>query len=114
MKYPARLETYYMHWLSLFNNVFVLDAGGVRLAKLPPIRYCFGPRIYIKTTPGHRDEQIRFWDGLYLSSSAILPSLGLAFLALGGLCLWSCRGRLAVTRRARRRMGTTPPKHKKW
>jgi hypothetical protein len=91
VKYPARLETYYMHWLSLFNNVFVLDASQGRFAKLPPWRYWLGPRIYVKTLPGHPNEHIRFWDGLYLLSTAILPSLGLALLAVGGMGLWSCR-----------------------
>jgi SAM-dependent methyltransferase len=87
VKYPARLETYYLHWLPLFNNVFVLDAGGIRLAKFPPIRYWLGPRIYVRTVAGHPNEHIRFWDGLYLWSAVILPFLGLAFLALGGLGL---------------------------
>ncbi len=87
VKYPARLETYYMDWLSLFNNVFVLDAGEGGLAKLPPIRYWFGPRIFIQATASHPSEHIRFWNDLYLWSSAILPSLGLAFLVLGGLGL---------------------------
>lgn len=88
VKYPARLETYYMHWLSLFNNVFVLDVGGTGLAKLPPLRYWFGPRIFVQTSPGHPNEHIRFWDGLYLWSTAILPLLGLACLTLGGLGLF--------------------------
>jgi SAM-dependent methyltransferase len=87
VKYPARLETYYLHWLPLFNNVFVLNAGGKGLAKLPPIRYWFGPRAYVRTVAGHPNEHIRFWDGMYLWSAAILPSLGLGFLALGGLGL---------------------------
>ena len=107
VKYPARLETYYMHWLSLFNNVFVLDVGGTRLAKLPPIRYWFGPRIYVKTTPGHPNEHIRFWGVLYLWSVAILPSLGLAFLVLGGLGL--CLRRQATHLDSSSRTGDGPP-----
>jgi len=45
--YPARLQTYYVNWLPLYNNVLVSDQGTPgRLSKLPPMRYWIGPRTH--------------------------------------------------------------------
>jgi len=89
--YPARLDAGLLTLLPLFNNVFVLDAQRERLVKLPPFRYWLGPRIYVKTLPGHPNEHVRFVNTLYWIASAFLPLLGVAILALGGLCWWASR-----------------------
>lgn len=89
VRYPARLEAGSLPWLPLFNNVFVLDAQRGVLAKLPPLRYWLGPRIYVKALPGHPNEHVRFVNTLYWASSAFLPLLGLAMLVLSALSWWA-------------------------
>jgi hypothetical protein len=96
VRYPARLEVGSLPWLPLFNNIFVLDAQRGVLAKLPPLRYWLGPRIYVKTLPGHPNEHVRFVNTLYWVASAFLPLLGLAILVLGALGWWAGRRVAAI------------------
>jgi hypothetical protein len=75
--YPARLDTYYMNWRPLYNNVFVLEYSDVGiLEKIPPFRYWFGPRYFIQ--PLKANEQIQpHWyqlqQNIYLFFVVILP-----------------------------------------
>lgn len=43
--YPARLDSYYMDWRPLFNNVLLFSKGeDDTLSRIPPFRYWLGPR----------------------------------------------------------------------
>ncbi|MDP7034058.1 MAG: hypothetical protein QF752_06150 [Planctomycetota bacterium] len=47
-KYPPRLDSYYMDWRPLFSNAYV-SSSTVPIAwwaKLPPLRWWYGPKIY--------------------------------------------------------------------
>jgi hypothetical protein len=71
--YPARLESYYMHWLSLYNNVFVYHPSQSVLTKIPPFRYWFGPVYYFEADYGQRDFPYQIQDQLYFIFVGVLP-----------------------------------------
>ena len=96
VRYPARVSTYYMSWLPLFDNVYVEDGRqSGRLLGLPPLRYWFGPRFYYSGTTGLSTAHIAVLGRLYFLFVGLLPSL---VIVLGlGACLL-----LALEMRARR------------
>ncbi len=76
VKYPPRLETYYLHWLPLFNNVFVPDGDWPRRslwARMPPFRYWYGPRMYFQRTRTLSYDHLRFQDRLYFTLVVLFP-----------------------------------------
>ncbi|HSB80864.1 MAG TPA: hypothetical protein VLM91_18940, partial [Candidatus Methylomirabilis sp.] len=75
VKYPARLETYYLHWLPLFGNVFVPDANSRRSLwrRMPPFRYWYGPRMYFQRMRTLSYEHLRFQDRLYFTLIVLVP-----------------------------------------
>jgi hypothetical protein len=80
--YPARLETYYMHWLPLFNNVFVHQADQNVLTKLPPFRYWLGPKYYYQPVNEQGQYQYRIQDDLYFTVVVIMP-LAMVLICFG-------------------------------
>jgi hypothetical protein len=84
VRYPSRLETYYMHWLPLFNNTFVRnDSSSGLLARLPPWRYWYGPRLFFRQGPQNTHDNLRFYNRLYRLFVGVLPTvLGLDIAGL--------------------------------
>lgn len=76
VRYPPRLEAYYLHWLPLFHNVFIPDRdqpGRRWWTKVPPFRYWHGPIMYFQTTRNLSYEHLRFQDRLYFGCVVLLP-----------------------------------------
>jgi hypothetical protein len=94
VKYPARVESYYMHWLPLFDNVFIVDtsSGQTLIDKLPIIRYWLGPRSYYQGSDGIPPGNFLFQDRPYFMLVVALPGLmlscGFAVLVTGVLRWW--------------------------
>ncbi len=88
VRYPARVETYYMSWLPLFANVYVLDgAQPARVLGLPPLRYWFGPRFYYSTATGLSTAHLRVVAALYFGFVGLVPVLVIALAAAAALLL---------------------------
>ncbi len=102
VRYPARLGTYYMNWLPLYNHVWVEDARPHRFLQLPPLRYWFGPVGYYATGGGVSAAGMRFFAAFYAVFVAVLPLLAAA-LALGAAVAW-----LVGRRDSRGRAGEVP------
>jgi hypothetical protein len=86
VSYPARLETYYMHWLPLFNNVAVWELGRQEWwARVPPLRYWVGPRYSYQVEHAQQMVQHEFVNRLYFMTMVILPLLILLAIALLGI-----------------------------
>ncbi len=84
VKYPPRLETYYLHWLPLFNNVFVPDGNWPRRSlwmRLPPLRFWYGPKMYFQRTRPLSYDHLRFQDQLYFTLVVLFP---LTLLGIAG------------------------------
>jgi len=74
VRYPARLENYYMNWLPLFNNVLIWNAPApYRWAKLPPFRYWWSSRYYYEPLAEHQIVRYKFANQLYFGTIVILP-----------------------------------------
>jgi len=80
VRYPARLETWSVDWRTLFANVvFSVDESRGVLARLPPFRYWWGPRVrYLESE--RPLWPIRAQRQLYRAAVVTLP---LVVLALG-------------------------------
>lgn len=94
--YPARLETYYMNWQPLYNNVFVLDqADSGVFGKIPPFRYWSGPIYFLQpfyTGEGVLLHWYQFHQQVYLAVVVILPVLTVMItLLLCVICFISLR-----------------------
>ncbi|UJB69472.1 transglutaminase domain-containing protein [Acaryochloris sp. 'Moss Beach'] len=74
--YPAQLDNYYIHWLPLFNNVFVMNALQLpSLTKLPPWRFWLGPISYCQQPTCDRNYHLKFHQNLYIGVVVIQPIL---------------------------------------
>lgn len=73
VRYPIRIENYYVGLLSLFNNVYVHNMGSAGWGRLPPFRHSLGPRLYYVPVEGESDSSMAFWRGLYALTVLILP-----------------------------------------
>ncbi|OAD22481.1 hypothetical protein THIOM_001712 [Candidatus Thiomargarita nelsonii] len=73
--YPARLDKYYMHYLSLYNNVLILEPAKKFWHKLPPFRYWMGTKYYVQIEKelGQRNEHMHFFNNLNFFFVALLP-----------------------------------------
>jgi hypothetical protein len=82
--YPARLDQYYMHYLSLYNNVLFTEPALVSWHKLPPFRYWIGKKYYVQIERklGQRNEHQYFFNSLYFLFSFILPTIVIIILLL--------------------------------
>jgi hypothetical protein len=83
VRYPARLETYYLPWPVLFNNVFIVASPRRSfLAKLPPLRYWFGPVCYYRRHTDQEGWHLGCQRSLYRLFVAVLPATLLALAVL--------------------------------
>ncbi len=77
--YPARLETYYMNWQPLYNNVFVLEnADTGAFEKIPPFRYWLGPTYIMqpmRDSDNGQTQWFQFQQELYFVFMVMLPVL---------------------------------------
>lgn len=76
VSYPVRLGDYYMHWLLLFNNVFVADVPNRDvIAKLPPFRYWWGPVYYFEESTFQQGFHYQFQNQLYFWLVVVVPAM---------------------------------------
>jgi hypothetical protein len=80
--YPARLNRYYMHWLPLFNNIFVVGYSDTLWRRLPPLRYWFGPKLYTEPVPGLKYDNLRFNNKLIFLFVVLVPVITLLSFVL--------------------------------
>jgi hypothetical protein len=86
VRYPARLNEYYLNWQPLFNNVLIMGRSvysaqmrfGAFLAKVPPFRYWFGPLYFYQMDSV---DQHALNKAVYFMAMVVLPLL-LVFLAI--------------------------------
>ena len=82
VKYPARLEKYYIDYLPLFNNIFVLDnQKSNSLSKIPPFRYWFGPRAYYEKIPNESVQHLDFTQKMMYFLIGLIP-LAIIFIVI--------------------------------
>jgi hypothetical protein len=95
VSYPPRLGEYYMNFLPLFNNVFVVGKRPSSvMAMLPPFRYWFGTKLYYELLPGESARHIALAQHLYFVAVVVLP-------AMFGLLVMACAWRGLVLMRLR-------------
>lgn len=74
VKYPARLEEYYIDWLPLYNNVSVMDnSSRCVLFKLPPLRYWKGSVEYYEQKTSFPSNHMEYTETIYRFIIVILP-----------------------------------------
>lgn len=104
VRYPARLDSYYMNWLPLYNNVLVWAAPTDAFwSKLPPFRYWWSSRYYYQPLSAQQIQRHRFVNQLYFGVIVIMPSLCALILLYGTIdLLWLMffRQRIFEKRRA--------------
>jgi len=98
VRYPARLQHYYLDWMPLYNNVFILEAGHHGLfARMAPFRFWLGPRwVYLESQPTAL-WQWSLANQDYVLYTVLLPMLATA-LSIGLLCSTTWFGNLAQRR----------------
>ena len=87
VRYPVRLDSYYLPWSFLFQNVFVVDRDQPSVplwARLPPFRYWRGPVMYFQEDAKVSSQHLRCQERLYLLFVVLLP---LTLVALFSLAL---------------------------
>ena len=87
--YPARLDNYYMHYMSLYNNVLVEEPTLRFWHKLPPFRYWLGKTYYVQAERklGQGNSHLIFFNKLNLIFVVILPTLLVILFLLGILLI---------------------------
>jgi hypothetical protein len=75
VNYPARIEKYYMDYLLLYNNVFVVDRNPNRLSRIPPFCYWWGSKLYYEKIPLESDTHIQFIQQLFFIFAIIIPGI---------------------------------------
>jgi len=74
VRYPTRLDSYYMPWRILFTNVFVVDRARCPLwARIPPFRYWRGPVMYYQRDGRVSYDHLKFQDRVYFLLMVVLP-----------------------------------------
>jgi hypothetical protein len=88
--YPARLSAYYLNWLPLFNNLFILfpEHGW----HLPPFRYWWGPQWNYLETTANGLWYFQQANRSYLLYAVLLPITSALLCLLSGLCYLMSRG----------------------
>ena len=79
VRFPPRIDKYYIGLGSLFCNVYVLSVGSAGWGRLPPMRYFMGPRVYYVPVGYESDRSMVFWHQLYALTVLLLP-VGIALL----------------------------------
>jgi len=80
--YPARLENYYMHFLPLYNNIFILhDESNSIVRRLPPFRFFYGPKLFYKSPADPNSPLfIVMHREIYFLFILVLPLVNLLFM----------------------------------
>lgn len=100
VRYPARLDDYYVNWLPLYSHAFIMENASPPLwARIPPLRYWFGPRQRYLTEAGGSSLHAAAVSDFYLLFVVILPSV---LLALGTIFIGSAARAAWVGRSARK------------
>ena len=87
--YPARLDSYYINYLPLYNALMIIDKQDASIfAKLPPFRYWMGPRTYYLSKTANGLWGVELTKESYFIFVAVLPIV-LLVLALAWLLLFS-------------------------
>ena len=74
VRYPARLDTYQISWVPLFNNVFVVEEPHKNiLLRLPPLRYFYGASFHYVRYPGTSDYFLRIFNKINFIYIVIFP-----------------------------------------
>lgn len=81
VRYPVRLETYYIPWTALYNSLLLFEDASGWWGELPPLRYWFGPRYHYLTRDGSAGP-IAVVDGLYFATVVVGPLVSLLLLIL--------------------------------
>ncbi len=83
VKYPARLEKYYLDWMAPYNNILIFEDGkhGL-LSKLPPFRFWFGPKFYYLETSPAGLWHFEAINQSYFVFYVVLPMLAFLLLAI--------------------------------
>lgn len=84
VSYPARIEKYYLNYLLLCNNVFVVEKDSNLLKQIPPFCFWFGTKLYYEKLPNEAEAQITFLQQLYFIFAVIIPGLILFFISYLG------------------------------
>ncbi len=91
--YPYRLPSYYMHWLSLYNNVLFFQYGKyspswiVRNTIEFPLRYWNGPVLYYFSQDGNPNRYFELLDTIYFLIVCVIPLSVVFYIFLLMLCL---------------------------
>jgi len=92
--YPARLDTYYMGYLALYNNVFVLDPGTASpLGHVPVLGRYLTRRLYYEKAGSESVAHLEFTRKFLALAVIVFPAITLIVLAM-----LSVRGLQAVRR----------------
>ncbi len=102
-KYPLQLKDYYIHFLPLFNNVFVVEPNkGSFWYYLPKVGVVSSLTLYYEHSDQLSNEHLQNLQSFHLLWGQILPFLNLLLL---GVILYQLRGFLR--QRARERNATS-------
>lgn len=80
--YPAQMKNYYINYILLYNNVFVVEKPGFFARQIPPFCYWFGTKLYYERLPNESDAQIRFLQQLYFMLAVVVPVLIMIFTGI--------------------------------
>jgi hypothetical protein len=108
--YPARLDKYYIRYLPLYNNVFVLDPSSESpLSRIPGVGRYLSRRLYYEKAGRESVTHIEFARELFLLFAVVLPTVTQIVLAIMGLkalhvltTVRTCRAIEARTRKTAR------------
>ncbi len=80
VKFPSRIEDYYLNWLTLYNNIQVYSLSNINiLSRTPPMRYWKGPKAYYQEGNSASDQQYRLHNNIYFVSIVVFPLLIASF-----------------------------------
>jgi hypothetical protein len=85
VSYPARIENYYLDYLLLFNNVFVVEKSPNLLRQIPPFCFWIGTKLYYEKLFYESQTQIQFLQQLYFLFAIVFPVI---ILILTGFILY--------------------------
>ena len=104
--YPHRLERYYMHWLSLYNNVLLFDYGHqantfIEKILFLPLRYWYGPVLYYLSPDGCCMGYFELLNIIYFLVVCVLPLtiIFLTLLLMVSMVIWFSKKRKFIIKK---------------
>lgn len=82
--YPPQMKDYYLNYLLLYNNVFVVERPSNYLAQIPPFCFWFGTKLYYERSSTESDAQVGFLQQIYLIFAVVIPVSILVFIGYIG------------------------------